>query len=45
MERLRVFGETTRPVCEYYEKKGLLQLIHGSDETEDVYNQIVGVLV
>ncbi len=45
LERLRVFNETTRPVCEYYESKGILQVIHGSDDTEDVYNQIVSVRV
>lgn len=45
LERLRIFRDTTRPVCEYYETQGLLQLVHGSDDTEDVYNQIVGAKV
>jgi adenylate kinase len=40
-ERLRVFHETTAPVCEYYTGKGMLQQIDGSLDPESVYQQIV----
>lgn len=40
-ERLRVFHEQTRPVTDYYSAKGLLRVIHGQDDPEAVYAQIV----
>lgn len=40
-ERLRVFQENTTPVREHYRAKGLLFVVNGADEPEDVYNQIV----
>ncbi len=43
-ERLRVFHEQTAPLCDYYEKKGLLKRVDGSKSPEEVYDQIVAGL-
>lgn len=40
LERLHLFHEETRPVCDYYESKHLLQTVH-SDNPESVYNEII----
>ncbi|MBC8064082.1 MAG: adenylate kinase [Chlorobia bacterium] len=40
-ERLRVFQENTTPVREHYRAKGMLFVVNGADEPEDVYSQIV----
>ena len=40
-ERLRVFHEQTAPLCDYYEKQGLLRKVDGSKSPEEVYEQIV----
>lgn len=39
-ERLRVYHENTKPVIDYYEKKGLLHRIDGCLEPEEVFAQI-----
>lgn len=41
IERLKVFREQTAPVIDYYAEKGLLQVVDGSREAEDVYREIV----
>jgi adenylate kinase len=41
LERLRVFHEQTKPVIDYYREKGLLQIVDGSHDVEDVYLEIV----
>ena len=43
-ERLRVFHEQTAPLCDYYEKQGLLRSVDGSKAPEEVYQQIVAGL-
>ena len=40
-ERLRVFHEQTAPVCDYYDKQGLLKTVDASKSPEEVYQQIV----
>jgi adenylate kinase len=40
-ERLRVFRENTEPVRGYYRDKGLLTVVDGSKDPEDVYAEIV----
>lgn len=41
-ERLQVFREQTAPVLEFYRERGLLQVVDGSHDAEEAYNQIVG---
>ncbi|MBN9502755.1 MAG: adenylate kinase [Armatimonadetes bacterium 55-13] len=41
LERLRVFRENTAPVRDYYREKGLLQVVDGRHEPEEVYQEIV----
>ena len=42
LERLRIFHEETRPLCDYYSQHGLLQVVQ-SDDPESVYAEIVSV--
>jgi adenylate kinase len=44
-ERLRVFKESTAPVIEFYEQKGLLQRVDGCLEPDEVFRDIVGATV
>ncbi len=39
--RLRIYMEKTKPLLEYYEKKGLLLVINGEQTTKEVFNEIV----
>ena len=43
LERLRIFHTVTAPLCDYYEKQGLLRVIQGSDDQEEVYAKIVEI--
>lgn len=40
-ERLRVFRESTAPVIDYYDAKGLLNRVNGNQDPEAVYTEIV----
>jgi adenylate kinase len=40
-ERLNVFREQTKPVIDYYQDKGMLQVVDGSKDAEVVYGEIV----
>ncbi len=40
-ERLRVFGETTKPVIDYYEERGSLEHVDGRLTSEQIYEQIM----
>lgn len=41
-ERLRVFGEETAPVIDFYREKGVLRTVDGKQNAEGVYLQIIG---
>jgi len=41
LERLRVFRENTAPVRDFYREKGLLRIVNGSQEPEQVYQEII----
>ncbi len=43
-ERLEVYLESTRPLVDYYEKKGLLNRINGSQPPEAVFNEIMSAV-
>ncbi len=40
-ERLRVFGEQTQPVIDFYDKKGTLQRVSATKTPEEVYQEII----
>jgi len=40
-ERLRVFRENTAPVRDFYRERGLLQVVDGSKDPEEIYGEIV----
>lgn len=42
--RLKVYGEKTEPLIEYYSEKGLKRSIPGSGGIEDIFKKIKGVL-
>ena len=44
MARLKVYEEATRPLVEYYRKKGLYAEIDGSREIERVWSEIQALL-
>lgn len=43
-ERLRVYHEQTKPLIQYYEKKGLLSHVNGENDTDTVFNDIMSKL-
>ena len=43
-ERLRVYGEKTRPMLEVYEKQGLLRRVDGTGAIDDVFERIRAIL-
>jgi adenylate kinase len=43
-KRLSTYNEKTRPVLDFYEKKGLLKRINGEQSIEDVFRDICGTL-
>lgn len=42
--RLKTYNEATKPLIDYYQKKGLLKTIKGVGSIEDIFNQIVSIL-
>ena len=43
-KRLRVYHEQTQPLIDYYNKKGILKEVDGSQDMKDVFNAIVSFL-
>ena len=39
-ERLKLYNKCTRPLIEYYKKKGLLKVVGGMKSVPDVFEQI-----
>jgi len=42
--RLEVYNNQTKPLIEFYEKKGLLRRIDGTGSIQDIFNRIVQLL-
>ncbi|MBI4778112.1 adenylate kinase [Candidatus Desantisbacteria bacterium] len=42
--RLKIYKETTEPLIEYYQQKGLLRVINGEAEIDEIFKQLVSVL-
>ena len=42
--RLSVYHEQTQPLIDYYEKKGILKTVDGTQYMQDVFNAIVDIL-
>ena len=43
-KRLKVYHEQTQPLIDYYNKKGILKEVDGSQDMKDVFNAIVSFL-
>ncbi|MBQ7587241.1 MAG: adenylate kinase [Lachnospiraceae bacterium] len=43
-KRLSVYHEQTQPLIDYYNKKGILREVDGSQDMNDVFNAIVAIL-
>ena len=43
-KRLSVYHEQTQPLIDYYNKKGILREVNGSQDMKDVFNAIVTIL-
>ena len=43
-KRLKVYHEQTQPLIDYYNKKGILREVDGSQDMKDVFNAIVSIL-
>lgn len=43
-KRLEVYHEQTQPLIDYYNKKGILREVDGSQDMKDVFNAIVSIL-
>ena len=43
-KRLKVYHEQTQPLIDYYNKKGILKEVDGSQDMKDVFNAIVAIL-
>lgn len=43
-KRLNVYESATAPLIDYYDAKGLLSIIHGDGQVDQVFNQIVDAL-
>lgn len=44
MNRLNVYHEQTQPLIEYYEKKGILKTVDGTQDMQKVFEIITGIL-
>jgi len=44
LDRLTIYNQTTQPILEFYEKKGILHKIKGDGGIQDIFSQISGVL-
>jgi adenylate kinase len=42
--RLKIYKETTEPLIGYYQQKGLLRVIDGTDEIINIFKQLVSVI-
>lgn len=42
--RLKVYEESTKPLIDYYTKKGLLMKVNGEQAIEDILNEILTIL-
>jgi len=42
--RLATYNQATKPLIDYYTKKGLVRPIAGVGGLDDIYNKIVGIL-
>ena len=43
-KRLKVYHEQTQPLIDYYNKKGILKEVDGSQDMKDVFNAIISIL-
>ena len=43
-ERLRVYHKQTEPLINYYKEKGILKVVDGTKDLEEVFGEIVSVL-
>ncbi len=43
-DRLKVYNEQTKPLIDYYRKKGILREVDGFDTVENVFNNVIKVL-
>ena len=43
-KRLDVYHEQTQPLIDYYNKKGILREVDGSQDMKDVFNAITAIL-
>ncbi len=43
-ERLDVYHEETQPLIDYYEKEGILRTVDGTQDIDDVFKEIEGIL-
>lgn len=41
LNRLKIYNEKTRPLLDYYEKKGLLLVVDGEKPADEVFNAII----
>lgn len=44
-KRLEVYHEQTQPLLEYYKEKGILHSVDGTGAIDDIYNEIIHVLM
>lgn len=44
-KRLKVYHEQTQPLFEYYKKKGILYSVDGTKGIDEIYNEIIKVLM
>jgi len=44
LARLRVFDQQTRPLVEYYQKRGLLQRVDATGSIDQVYARLLAVV-
>ncbi len=44
LNRLKIYNEKTRPLLDYYEKKGLLLVVDGEKPADEVFHDIIGKL-
>ncbi|NLP16493.1 MAG: adenylate kinase [Clostridiales bacterium] len=44
-KRLQVYHEQTQPLIDYYNNKGILHSVDGTGEIDDIYKQIINVLM
>lgn len=44
LERLNVYHEQTQPLIEYYDNKGILKTVDGTQDMKDVFSDIVKIL-